>query len=108
MRVQGLGIIAKGDDVMQWWILQTLMLDFLLYKEYEPEYDAFTFDDQCDDSLHASILASFTTMSSSSHEAPPSVPSSSYLNLKPLPNMLKYVFLGPNETFPVILADDLN
>ena len=29
------------------------------------------------------------------------------LELKPLPASLKYVFLGPNETFPVIIASDL-
>jgi len=29
------------------------------------------------------------------------------LELKPLPNSLKYVFLGSNETFPVIIASDL-
>jgi len=78
------------------------------YIEYEPEYNAFAFEDQCDDSLHASILASFTSMSSSSHEALPSVPLSSSLDMKTLPNTLKYVFLGPNKTFHVILANDLN
>ena len=59
--------------------------------EYEPEYDAFAFEDQCVDSLYASILVSFTSMSSSSHEAPPSAPSSSSLDMKPVLNMLKYV-----------------
>jgi len=29
------------------------------------------------------------------------------LELKPLPDSLKYVFLVPNETFPVIIASDL-
>ena len=66
--------------------------------EYEPEYDAFAFEDQCDDSLHASILASLSSIWPSSHEAPPSVASSSSFDMKPLPKMLKYVFLGLNET----------
>ena len=80
----------------------------LFYLEYEPKYDAFAFEDQCDDSLHASILAFLTSISSSSHKAPPSVPSSSSLDLKPLPNTLKYAFLGPNEAFPVICVNDLS
>jgi len=53
--------------------------------EYEPEYDVFAFEDQCDDSLHASILTFFTSVSSLSHEAHPSVPTSFSLDLKPFP-----------------------
>ena len=30
------------------------------------------------------------------------------LELKSLPDSLKYIFLGPNEAFPVIIAFDLN
>ena len=30
------------------------------------------------------------------------------LELKPLPDSLRYVFWGPNETLPVIIAPDLN
>jgi len=37
----------------------------------------------------------------------PSVPLSSSPKLKPLPNKPKYAFLGPNETFLVIIANDL-
>ena len=37
----------------------------------------------------------------SSLEAPPT------LELKPLPAMLKYVFLRPNDTLPTIIASDL-
>ena len=50
---------------------------------YEPEYDMFAFDDQCDDLLLASLLTSIYALSSSSYEAPPSVLSSSSLGLKP-------------------------
>jgi len=67
----------------------------------------FAFEDQCDDSLHASILASLSSMPPS-HEAPFSVQSSSSLELKPLPDTLKCAFLGPNETFPVMVTNDLN
>ena len=76
--------------------------------EYELEYDTFVFDDQRDNPLHASILASISSLPSLSHQAPPSVPSSSSLELNPLLNILKYVFLGPDESFPVIIANDLN
>ena len=51
--------------------------------EYEPEFDTFAFDEQCDDSLHASLLASLTSLPLSFHEALPNVPSSSSLELKP-------------------------
>jgi len=30
------------------------------------------------------------------------------LELKPLPDCLKYAFLGPNESLPIIIASDLN
>jgi len=60
--------------------------------EYELEFSTFAFEKQCDDSLHASILASFSSIPSPSHEALPSVHSSSSLELKPLPNTLKYAF----------------
>jgi len=76
--------------------------------EYELQYDVFTFEEQCDDSLHTAILTSLSSIPSPSHEVLPSVPSSSSLELKPFLNMLKYAFLGPNETFSVILANDLN
>src|SRR5436853_4969401 len=35
-------------------------------------------------------------------------PQSSKLELKILPDTLKYVFLGSNDTFPLIIASDLN
>ena len=35
-------------------------------------------------------------------------PQSSKLELKILPDTLKYVFLGSNDTLPVIIASDLN
>ena len=57
-------------------------------------------DENCDkiDSfpLLSSGLPSFVT-----HDTDPT------LELKPLPNSLKYVFLGPNDTYPVIIASDL-
>ncbi|XP_057500991.1 uncharacterized protein LOC130785012 [Actinidia eriantha] len=38
----------------------------------------------------------------------PSIESPPQLELKPLPVTLKYSYLGPNETLPVIIASDLN
>ena len=37
-----------------------------------------------------------------------SIQSLPQLELKPLPNTLKYVYLGPNNTLPVIIATSLN
>jgi len=78
------------------------------YMGYESKFDTFASEEQYDDSLYASSLASLSSFPSPSHEALPSVPPSSSLELKPLPNTLKYAFLGPNETFPMIIANDLN
>ena len=36
--------------------------------EYEPKYDVFAFEGQCDNSLHASILASLSSIPPSTHE----------------------------------------
>jgi len=41
--------------------------------EYEPEFNTFIFEEQCNDSLHASILTSLSSIPSPSHEAHPSV-----------------------------------
>ena len=76
--------------------------------EYEPISNAFAFDDQCNDSLHASILRSISSLPSPFHEATPTMPSSSSLELKPLSNTLKYALLCANKSFPVIIANDLN
>jgi len=54
--------------------------------EYDLEFNKFAFDEQCDDSLHARLLASLISLPLSSHEALPSVPSSCALELKPLPS----------------------
>jgi len=55
------------------------------YMDYEPEFDIFAFDEQCDDSLHASLLASLTSLPAPSNDHLPSASSSSSLELKPLP-----------------------
>jgi len=47
--------------------------------EYEPEFDTLAFDEQCDDSLCASLLKSLTSLPVSFHEALPSIRSSSSL-----------------------------
>ena len=40
--------------------------------------------------------------------APPSIEVPPKLELKPLPSTLKYVYLGPKETLPVIVTSDLS
>lgn len=44
----------------------------------------------------------------STSPALPSIVQPPQLDLKPLPDTLKYAFLGPSETLPVIIASDLN
>ena len=43
-----------------------------------------------------------------SSSPPPFAMEAPKLELKPLPNTLKYVFLGSSETLPVIIASDLD
>ena len=76
--------------------------------EYEFKYDTFVFDDQCDDLLHISILASIFNFSFPSLKAPPNMLSSSSLKLKLLLDILKYAFFGPIESFPIIITNDLD
>jgi len=45
---------------------------------------------------------------SPSQEVLPSVPSSLSLKLKSHPNTLNYAFIGLKESFPMILANDVN
>ncbi|MDQ4222766.1 hypothetical protein RBK84_00025, partial [Pseudomonas aeruginosa] len=52
---------------------------------------------------------SFEPLANESETCPTSsVKESSTLELKPLPDHLKYAYLGDNETFPVIIAVDLS
>jgi hypothetical protein len=44
----------------------------------------------------------------SKKEEEAAVPEPPKKELKPLPDNLKYKFLGPAETFPVIIASDLH
>jgi len=61
----------------------------------EPEYDVFDFNDACSVDFIAKF--SFTCDTSA---AP--------LDLKTLPDSLKYAFLGRDESLPMIIASDLN
>ena len=65
----------------------------------EPEYDAFKSDD-----LYSTTDCLLTAASESASKtvSPPA------LELKPLLDSLKYTFLGPNESLPVIIASDLD
>ena len=81
-------------------------LDDFLATEYEsfliddePEYDVFEFDGLCSvaDCL---LIAMFESIAESVFPI--------VLELKPLPDSLKYVFLGPNESLPIIIASNLD
>ena len=63
--------------------------------EDEPEDDVFEFDDLCS-TANCLLIAVFE----SNHEffSPPT------LELKSLSNYLKYAFLGPDESLPIIIA----
>ena len=65
----------------------------------ELEYDVFEFYDLCSaaDCLLVSVFES-------THE----FVSPLALELKPLPNSLKYVFVRPDESIPVIITSDLH
>jgi len=74
-----------------------------MYKSFfvddEPEYDVFEFDDLCSTANYL-----LTIVSESVHESfsPPG------LELKPLTDSLKCAFLGPDESFSVIITFDLD
>jgi len=68
-----------------------------IYDSFCMEHDTFAFDEPYDDLLHASILPSISLLSPC-HEALPSMPSSSSLELKSFPNTLKYAF-GSRKLF---------
>ena len=81
--------------------MTSLMICLLLSKRHffiddEPKCDIFQFDDLCSDSV---CFITSASKSKSPHIS---------LELKPLPNSLKYVFLGPEESFPVIIASELD
>jgi len=64
----------------------------------EPEYDVFEFDDVC-----STADCLLTGVAESTHESvsPPA------LELKSVSDSLKYAFLGPDESLPIIIASDL-
>ena len=66
----------------------------------EPKYGAFEFNDLC--SGADCLLANATDSTTESISLPAA------LELKPLPDFLKYLFLGPDESLPMIIASDLD
>ena len=65
----------------------------------EPEYDVFEFDD-----WYSTADCLLTAVSESMNESvsPPA------RELKPLLDSLKYAFVGPDESLPIIVASDLD
>jgi len=103
----------SGFDYMEFsilnWVEDTVFddaFDNMFAAEYEflfvndePEYDVFEFDDLC-----STANCLLTAISESMHESV----SPSALKLKPLPDSLKYAFLGPDESLPVVVASNLD
>ena len=85
-----------GDSVFD-DVLATEYESFLI--DDEPEYDVFEFDDLCST---ANCLLTAVYESAAESISPVAV------ELKPLPDSLKYAFLGSYESLPVIIASDLN
>jgi len=71
--------------------------EFFLVND-ELEYDVFEFDDLC-----STADCLLTVVSESMHESA----SALALELKPLPDSLKYAFLGSDESLPITVASDL-
>ena len=63
------------------------------FMDHESKYDVFDFD-MCFVNFIVDVAAACDTSAVS-------------LDLKLLPNSLKYVFRGPDESLPVIIASDL-
>jgi len=84
------------DDVLD-DVLATKYESFLI--DDELEYDMFEFDDLC-----SAIECLLAAMSESVAKSVFPVA----FELKPLPNSLKYAFLEPHESLPVIIASDLD
>ena len=66
--------------------------------EDEPEYDVFKFDGLC-----STVDCLLTVVSEFASESISAVA----MELKPLPDSLKYAFIGPDESLPIIIASDL-
>jgi len=66
-------------------------------------------DSFANDSLKNDVCDVIDSLSPNSFESPSSVSHTldPTLALKPLPYSLKYVFLDPNETYPIIIAFDM-
>ena len=72
--------------------------------------DVYACDDSCTDGLiENDICDEIDSFSPGASKSPSFVTHASdpTLQLKPLPDSLQYVFLGPNKTFPMIIASDL-
>jgi len=73
--------------------------------------DVYACDDSCTDDLIENDMYDETDSLSYDSSNSPSFVTYTFdptLELKPKPNSLKYVFLGSNETFPVIITSDIS
>jgi len=90
------------------WVEDSVLDDFddMFATEYKsflmddkPEYNVFELDDLCSAGDCLLTIVSKST---------PEFVSPLALKLKPLPDSLKYAFLGPDESLHVIIASDLD
>ena len=76
-------------------------------REFKLESKDFNFDQIVESTVNWAS-SSVSPSLESTNLTPPSIKPSFFLKLKALPAHLKYVYLGKQETFPVIIASHLN
>ncbi|KAM7528606.1 hypothetical protein LguiB_032016 [Lonicera macranthoides] len=119
-------IDTDDDDVGQVQLINSLVEESFLQMCKEDPLEACLSHFGCDFDIDESIeqvnalLDSVPVMGTQSFQPkpeplnlsstprPPSIDEPPKLDLKPLPDNLKYAFLGPAESLPVIIASDLN
>ena len=93
------------DEVVEEF--NTIILDPLETSFFDQNFEEEAFSLTHSNNLSQKWTPRFESLPEPIKPAPPSLLSPPELELKPLPSTLKYVFLGPNDTLPVIIASDL-
>ena len=89
---QGIGYTKEGDNIPLEELLNTChrdVMDYVFSLEFMP------YESKCPSPMSIRL---------STNKALPSVVQAPVLELKPLPDYLKYAYLGDNETLPVIVS----
>ncbi|KAH6781864.1 hypothetical protein C2S51_007157 [Perilla frutescens var. frutescens] len=87
------------------WALQTGLTDYDAFNEDNDTRDAIMMLYSLEELLHGVVDFNLPTMTQTDRMLP-SVQRAPKLELKNLPDHLKYAYLGENETLPLIVADD--